>query len=226
MNGDGHDTVVDYVDALLAEPQDTGAAHAPPPPAQVRVAAPSPVPASAATDPVAPAPPASPARPAVDGGGRWLRVAVGGDRYALALLRVQEVTRPAPVVPLRGAGAAMLGVMNLRGRVVPVLDLGLWLGSEAVAADEGNRIVVVERDDELIGLRVSAVQDVIGLGPADIEPPLAGTDPGAILGVARAGGGPPTVLFDAGALYASAPAQVGAATAVKAGEPSTRVLRP
>lgn len=131
---------------------------------------------------------------------RWLRVTVGNDSYGMELLRVQEVVRLAPIVALRGAARAVLGVMNLRGRIVPVIDLGLWLQAGCVHADERSRIVVVERDDEMIGMLVSAVEDVVTLGRERIEPPLASSDPGAIVGIARVGG-TPTVLLDANALF-------------------------
>lgn len=132
--------------------------------------------------------------------GRWLRVLVDEDRYAVELLRVQEVVRTAPIVAMRGADSAVLGVMNLRGRIVPVFDLGLWLGTTAVRPDERSRIVVVERDDELIGLLVTAVSDVATLGADHIEPPLGAAAPGAIVGVARANDAP-TVLLDANWLF-------------------------
>ena len=131
---------------------------------------------------------------------RWVRVTVAADSYALELLCVQEVVRVMPIVAMRGADRAVLGVMNLRGRIVPVFDLGLWLGLACVRPDDRSRIVVVERDDELIGVLVSAVDDVVTLGRDRIEPPLAGNDPGAILGIARVGA-TPTVLLDANALY-------------------------
>src|SRR5690606_34056687 len=131
---------------------------------------------------------------------RWLRVVVDGASYALELLRVQEVVRLMPIVPMRGAQPSVLGVMNLRGRIVPVFDLGLWLGTGRVDAGEHSRIVVVERDDELIGLLVGAVEDVVTLGRDRIEPPLPGDERGLVLGVARVGQ-VPTVLFDAYALY-------------------------
>lgn len=162
-----------------------------PPPAASRAPAPAPAAAaeaSPASAPIAPAP-------------RWLRVLVAGASYGLELLRVQEVVRLVPIVPMRGARPAVLGVMNLRGRIVPVFDLGLWLGAGSVDPDDQSRIVVVERDDELIGVLVSAVEDVVTLGRDRIEPPLPGGAPGVILGVARVGR-VPTVLFDAWALYA------------------------
>ena len=120
--------------------------------------------------------------------------------YAVELLCVQEVVRMAPIVAMRGAQRAVLGVMNLRGRIVPVFDLGLWLDAGCVQPDDRSRIVVVERNDELIGVLVSAVDDVVWLGRDRIEPPLPGTVPGAILGVARVGACP-TVLLDANELF-------------------------
>lgn len=143
-------------------------------------------------------PPALP--PSVTTTHRWLRVAVGQDSYAVELLRVQEVGRTVPIVAMRGAAPSVLGAMNLRGRIVPVFDLGLWLGTAAVAPDERARIVVVERDNELIGALVSAVDDVVTLGPERIEPPLMASPSRAIVGVARVTA-KPTVLLDANALF-------------------------
>lgn len=143
-------------------------------------------------------PPALP--PSVTTTHRWLRVTVGQDSYAVELLRVQEVGRTAPIVAMRGAAPSVLGAMNLRGRIVPVFDLGLWLGTGAVVPDERARIVVVERDNELIGALVSAVDDVVTLGPERIEPPLMASPSRAIVGVARVTA-KPTVLLDANALF-------------------------
>ncbi len=131
---------------------------------------------------------------------RWLRMGIGRDSYAFELLRVQEVVRVAPILAVRGASMSVLGVMNLRGRIVPVFDLGRWLGSAAIEVTEGARIVVVERDDELIGVLVTQVEDVVSLSREHIEPPLANGNPGAIVGIARTGHAP-TVLLDANALF-------------------------
>jgi purine-binding chemotaxis protein CheW len=157
--------------------------------------------ASAPIAPIPRVPPAAPGRArTATGGNRWLRVCVGVDSYAFELLRVQEVVRVAPVVAMRGAAHAVLGVMNLRGRIVPVFDLGLWLDVGAVRAEERSRVVVVERDDELIGVLVTCVDDVVSLEREHVEPPLHGTDPGPTLGVARVTDAP-TVLLDADALF-------------------------
>lgn len=161
--------------------------------------------APAARAPATTAAPADPGRPAATPG-RWLRLSIDGDHYAIELLRVQEVVRLAPVMAVRGAAPSVLGVMNLRGRIVPVFDFGRWLDAGAVRADEHARIVVVERDDELIGLLVSKVDDVFTLAAGDAEPPY---DAGphrrramdrALLGIARPGQ-VPTVLLDANVLF-------------------------
>ena len=226
--------VDDYVDALLADvmPVETSAPVACAPPTLVPAAAPIPTPAPACPAvvpmPVASAPaipaaresttaavariataiadasvpeaPSSAPKPA-----RWLRVSVEGDRYAVELLRVQEVVRMAPIVAMRGAAPAVIGVMNLRGRIVPVYDLGVWLGACEVQPGERARIVVVERDDELLGVLVSSVDDVVTLGDDGIEPPYETPHKRraadrAIRGVARPGG-LPTVLLDANTLF-------------------------
>ena len=102
---------------------------------------------------------------------RWLRLRCGQQAYALELLKVQEVVLPVPLLALRGTGHAMLGIMNLRGQVVPVIDLGLHLGAGAIQPDSQTRIVVLEENGETLGLRVSAVEDVASLSESQIEPP-------------------------------------------------------
>lgn len=205
-----------YVDELLApEPAAPPAMPAPVPvtrprsdatvaPANAAVAPPHLAAPAAAAAPTAAAPERHDAPLAPPG--RWLRLSIDGDHYAIELLRVQEVVRLAPVMAVRGAAPAVLGVMNLRGRIVPVFDFGRWLDAGSVRADEHSRIVVVERDDELLGLLVSRVDDVFTLAAGDVEPPY---DAGprrrramdrALLGIARPGQ-VPTVLLDAGALF-------------------------
>ena len=131
---------------------------------------------------------------------RWLRARLGADSYAFQLLKVQEVVRVSPVVAMRGAAVHVLGVMNLRGRIVPVTDLALWLGTGRVDADEQSRIIVLEHQDELIGVLVSALDDVTSISEDDIEQPFQVASAGAVLGISRSDG-TPTVLLDATALF-------------------------
>jgi len=131
---------------------------------------------------------------------RWLRLRCGAQAYALELLKVQEVVLPVPLLPLRGTSPAMLGIMNLRGQVVPVMDLGLHLGSSAAGNDANTRIVVLEENGETMGLRVSAVEDVANLTDSQIEPPdtarICQIYNDLFRGVARCGA-QPMILLDA-----------------------------
>ena len=112
-----------------------------------------------------------PHRRAADRASRWLRLRCAGQAYGLELLKVQEVVLPTPLLPLRGTPPAMLGVMNLRGQVVPVMDLGVYLGQPAQPPTAATRIVVLEEKGETLGLRVTAVDDVANLTDQQIEPP-------------------------------------------------------
>jgi len=136
---------------------------------------------------------------------RWLRLRCGAQAYALELLKVQEVVLPVPLLGLRGTGPSMLGIMNLRGQVVPVIDLGLHLDLTPVVEDSQTRIVVLEENGEVLGLRVSAVEDVTNLTESQIEPPdtvrICRISNTLFRGVARLGQRP-MILLDAGQLLA------------------------
>jgi purine-binding chemotaxis protein CheW len=142
-------------------------------------------------------------RRAADRSTRWLRLRCGEQTYALELLKVQEVVLPVPLLPLRGAQRSILGIMNLRGQVVPVLDLGVRLGSTPIDSDAQTRVVVLEENGETMGLRVSAVEDVTSLSDQHIEPPdntrLCRISNHLFRGVARLGQ-QPMILLDASEL--------------------------
>lgn len=213
-------TVDDYVDLLLSpEPVAAPAPSLPPPtPAPVPPPQPSPSPAADARAPVA-VPGFAPAiataaahRPSPAGSGparagatavlapdapaeqlaRWLRLRCGDQTYALELLKIREVVLPAPLLPLRGVAAAVSGVMNLRGQVVPVIDLGMHFSGTPVEATAATRIVVLEERNEVLGLQVSAVEDIVLLDETRVENPrasqLAPVGDQRIRGIARFGG--------------------------------------
>ena len=116
---------------------------------------------------------------------------------------MQEVVLPVPLLPLRGTPPATLGIMNLRGQVVPVIDLGIRLGGVPVEDDALTRIVVLEEEGEALGLKVSAVEDVANLTDSQIEPPdtarVCQISNDLFRGVARLGPRP-MILLDASVL--------------------------
>jgi purine-binding chemotaxis protein CheW len=115
----------------------------------------------------------------LSGVGTYVRIALGGEMYALSVDTVLEVTDVREVTPLPGAPEAVLGVFNLRGNVLPVVDVRALLGS-AGAGGIAQRIVVTERAGRRVGLAVDAV---IGVGPlpGTLEPTDAEHLTGALM---------------------------------------------
>ncbi|GAB3738094.1 hypothetical protein GCM10028794_20500 [Silanimonas algicola] len=130
---------------------------------------------------------------------RWLRLRVHGQDYGVELLKVQEVLLPVGVLPMRDTDPALLGVMNLRGVVVPVLDLGAWLGLEEVEDSAQTRYVVLEQNGDCLALKVSAVLDVHAIADGEVEPAentLAAPGSAMLRGVTRLNS-QPVILLDA-----------------------------
>ena len=136
---------------------------------------------------------------------RWLRLRCGTQAYAIELLKIREVVLPASLLQLRGAAPCVVGVMNLRGQVVPVVDMGLQLGAAPVEETALTRIIVLDDGGDVLGLRVSAVEDVVLIGDAQIEGThtsrLAPVGDHRIRGIARLGG-MVTLLLDSAKLMA------------------------
>jgi purine-binding chemotaxis protein CheW len=85
---------------------------------------------------------------------------LGSVWYALNALQVQEVILVPELTPVPGAKPHILGIMNLRGRILPVFDLGLRLGLPAVKTATANRVMVVPSGEEMVGLLVDSLADV------------------------------------------------------------------
>jgi chemotaxis signal transduction protein len=90
--------------------------------------------------------------------GVHVRVRAGGEHYALPVESVTEVAELGDVTPVPGSSQEVLGVRNLRGQVLPVVDLALVFGLEDGSVRE--RIIVAEEGDRRAGLAVEAVVDV------------------------------------------------------------------
>jgi len=95
---------------------------------------------------------------------RWVNFTVDEETYALNVLDVQEVLRDAEITPIPGAPDAIIGIINLRGNVVTVVDARTFFGLEEKAWDENSRIMVIEvASGEIVGLVVDSVAEVIAL---------------------------------------------------------------
>lgn len=92
-------------------------------------------------------------------------------RYAVPARDVEEVVRAAAVTPVPGAPAVILGLLDLRGAPVPVLDARRRFGHPTRALDPSERFVVARAGARRVALRVDAVDALQPVDPADVEDP-------------------------------------------------------
>ena len=103
----------------------------------------------------------------------YLSVSIGDDAYGLGLLDARGII-PYPVVTAVPAmPSAIRGVINLRGSVVPVVDLGVAFGQAPRPTTKWTCVVVIVVEEHTIGLVVDSVDQVIDVADAEIEPPPA-----------------------------------------------------
>lgn len=125
---------------------------------------------------------------------QYLTFRMAGEEYAISILRVREIIQLDVVTRVPSAPAWIRGVVNLRGSVVPVVDLAVKFGMEAGVITRWTCLVIVEArvsgESIVTGLLADAVSQVMELGDDDVEPPPSfGTVIGGehLLGMARQG---------------------------------------
>lgn len=133
--------------------------------------------------------------------GKYLTVVLDNEAYGIAVLKVREIIRMQKITPVPQMPAFVKGVINLRGRVIPVVDLRVKFGLKAEFADRTCIVVVqVKLPTEQIvqmGLIVDSVEEVVTLTNEEIEPtPDFGTkiDTSYLLGMAKVKGQVKTLL--------------------------------
>lgn len=109
--------------------------------------------------------------------------------FGIPIDRVREIVMVPEITPVPDSGESIRGIINLRGRILPVLDLGLRLGLGPGPHDRSGRIVVVEPDQQqFLGLLVDEASEVLRLAEGQLSPPpelLAGSLQGSVRLVAR-----------------------------------------
>jgi purine-binding chemotaxis protein CheW len=96
---------------------------------------------------------------------------VGGEEFGLEILRVQEIIRIQQLTRVPNSPSFVDGVINLRGKVIPVVALRKCLGLEDRLHDKQTRIVVVEVSGNIVGFIVDSVSEVLRIPMETIEPP-------------------------------------------------------
>jgi purine-binding chemotaxis protein CheW len=113
---------------------------------------------------------------------------IGNETYAVRISSVREIVRVPEITAVPSAPETVEGVINLRGKIIPVMDLRKRFGQAEIQPDKKNRILVVELDHKLVGLIVNAASEVLKIAPSEIEPPgnlFAEGESGYVTGVGK-----------------------------------------
>jgi purine-binding chemotaxis protein CheW len=113
---------------------------------------------------------------------------IGEEEFGVEILKVQEINRMMEITRVPKAPDFVEGVINLRGRVIPVIDLRKRFGLESKVHDKDTRIIVIEINKMIVGFVVDAVSEVLRIPADTVEPPppvVAGLDSEYISGVGK-----------------------------------------
>jgi purine-binding chemotaxis protein CheW len=102
---------------------------------------------------------------------KYLVFQIGSESYGMPLLQVQEIRSYTPATRVPGAPPYVLGVINLRGNIIAVLDARTRFGVEPVTEQESTVIIVAQIEGKTFGLRVDSVSDVVDVDTTQIQPP-------------------------------------------------------
>ena len=98
---------------------------------------------------------------------------LANEEYGLPITKVKEINRLVPVTKLPQTPSFMEGIINLRGCIIPVIDLRKRFKMPITAHDDDTRIIIVEVNGQTVGVTVDAVTEVVRLSTTQIEPPPA-----------------------------------------------------
>lgn len=113
---------------------------------------------------------------------------IGDEEFGVEILKVQEIIRMLEITKVPKAPPFVEGVINLRGKVIPILDLRKRFGLSSRSHDKNTRIIVIEINSMIVGFIVDSVSEVLRLPANTVEPPppvVAGLDSDYISGVGK-----------------------------------------
>jgi len=116
---------------------------------------------------------------------------VGRETYGVPISSLHEIVRVPEITAVPDAPEYMEGVINLRGKIVSVLDLRKRFGVKTTSNSRRNRILVIEHEGHLAGLIVDSASEVLKIPAADVEPSPAALQEGGsnwVTGMAKYGG--------------------------------------
>jgi len=126
-----------------------------------------------------------------DRGGKFLTFFLSTEEYGMEISKVQEIIGVMPITPIPRTPSFIKGVINLRGRIIPIIDLRLKLSMEEAKHTEETCFIVVKAHDMHMGVVVDKVSEVLNIASENVEDaPLMGQeiDTEYILGICKAAG--------------------------------------
>lgn len=127
-----------------------------------------------------------------DAAGKYLTFVLEDESYGLEILKVREIIGLMAITPVPKTPDYIKGIVNLRGKVIPVVDLRLKFGLEEVEATDETCIIVIDLGSSTTGILVDTVDEVLDIGGNSIEdsPDFGSSvDTEYILGIAKTDGG-------------------------------------
>lgn len=124
--------------------------------------------------------------------GKYLTFSLENESYGIGILTVKEIIGMMPITKVPKTPENIKGVINLRGKVIPVIDLRMKFNLPETAFDDRTCIIIVELDSDdetmLVGIIVDSVSEVLNIGEGDVDPPPefgAHLDTRYIIGIAK-----------------------------------------
>ena len=122
---------------------------------------------------------------------RWLAFSLGSEDYALDISMIREILKPREITEIPRVPDFLLGIISLRGNIIPIFDLKRRMGLGEATIDQDSRIIVCQEGDRLAGLLIDRITQVTSIQEEGIEPPPAtfsGRDRALLDGVGRVQG--------------------------------------
>lgn len=108
---------------------------------------------------------------------QWVTFKLADETYGISVMQVQEVLRYSDIAAVPGAPSYVMGIINLRGRVVSVIDTRERFGLYSSDVTDNTRIVIIECDNVVLGMLVDSVAEVVYLRESELEkPPNVGNE--------------------------------------------------
>lgn len=110
----------------------------------------------------------------------FVTLIAGGQSFCIEITQIREIRRWTPVTILPHSPAHVLGVINLRGAVIPIIDLAAKLGFAPIAPTERHVIIIVAISDRIIGLLVESVSEILGVQSSMVKETPRSTEDEAV----------------------------------------------